>query len=89
MDYPSDSQLGPLVLFDSRFGGNSLTSYGMGTKLVNCMTFKSCKKVPCIFAKYMTKCAPMAGVMRYAPDVLILKIVQILLNRHKNILFKC
>jgi hypothetical protein len=29
--------------------------------------------VPHIFAKYMTKCAPVNGVIRYAPDVLILK----------------
>lgn len=27
---------------------------------------------PCIFAKYITKCEPIAGVIRYAPKVLVL-----------------
>lgn len=31
MDYPSDSQLGPLVLFDSRFVGTDIIQYGHQT----------------------------------------------------------
>lgn len=28
---------------------------------------------PCIFARYMTKCEPIAGVIKYAANVLILR----------------
>jgi hypothetical protein len=31
--------------------------------------------IPCMFAKYIVKCAPRAGLIKYAPSVLVLKIL--------------
>ena len=28
--------------------------------------------IPCMFARYIVKCAPIAGLIKYAPKVLIL-----------------